>query len=65
MTNDTDFLQELDSQHQSQRFMSGLVTMVVLDPLHTLELKQKHISIESRDVVRFSNPGVLAVMWWA
>ena len=22
-------------------------------------------AINSRDVVRFSNPGVLAVMWWA
>ena len=24
-----------------------------------------HLVLHSRDVFRFSNPGVLAVMWWA
>ena len=43
VTNDADFLQELESQHRPKRFMPGLVTMVVLGPLHTLELKQKHL----------------------
>ena len=47
MTNDADFLQELESQHRPKRFMPGLVTMVVLGPLHTLELKQNHLWSES------------------
>ena len=48
VTNDADFLQELESQHRPKRFMPGLVTMVVLGrsvlgPPHTLELKQKYL----------------------